>query len=377
MSVKKLPYAAAVLIAAAMAGCTSNDPIVNIALNKTAYASSSYDYNLTAQLVTDGVVETAEPAWLKVSTAAGELPRREKEWTVDAGPYSSNRLEGASDFLEYEWSGLRFTAGCVRVRGYVVYQEPSMGWSIICKAGDSIVMNQVGFADGADLPGTKRHPEVITDPNKQTESTTRPARELDLEIPLEDAVDFNHFRIEFNMNGALFWVIYSVDFSAEPEFGKSSDTGPYDSKESRGFNVLPSSVYSSVWMSADDKPQWVSVDLGAKKKFSEVRLHWIHKADNGCIEVSDDAKSWKKVADLPQTDSLTYSFKAAGNARYVRLSMEGADESGHFALSEMGVFGPKVGEEAKAEWIRNGCRRSCPEPFFTVTSQPVLYLILE
>ena len=350
MSVKKLSYAAAMMLVAAMLGCTYNEPIVNVALNKAVCASSSYDYNLTAQLVTDGVVETTESAWLKVSTAAGELPRREKEWTVDAGPYSSNRLKGAADFLEYEWSGQRFTAGCVRVRGYVVYQEPAKDWSIICKAGDSAGMNQVGFACGPDLPGTKRNPEVITDPNKQAESITRPARELDLEIPLEDAVDFNHFKIEFNMNGALFWVIYSVDFSAEPKFGKSSDTGPYDSKESRGFNVLPSSVYSSVWMSSDDNPQWVSVDLGAKRKFSEVRLHWIHKADNGCIEVSDDAKNWKKVTDLPQTDSLTYSFKAAGNARYVRLSMDGADESGHFALSEMEVLGPKVVEEAKAEW---------------------------
>lgn len=252
MSVKKLSYAAAMMLVAAMLGCTYNEPIVNVALNKAVCASSSYDYNLTAQLVTDGVVETTEPAWLKVSTAAGELPRREKEWTVDAGPYSSNRLKGAADFLEYEWSGQRFTAGRVRVRGYVVYQEPAKDWSIICKAGDSAGMNQVGFACGPDLPGTKRNPEVITDPNKQAESITRPARELDLEIPLEDAVDFNHFKIEFNMNGALFWVIYSVDFSAEPKFGKSSDTGPYDSKESRGFNVLPSSVYSSVWMSSDD-----------------------------------------------------------------------------------------------------------------------------
>lgn len=105
-----------------------------------------------------------------------------------------------------------------------------------------------------------------------------------------------------------------MDFSTEPSFGKSSDTGPYDSKESRGFNVLPSEVYSSAWMSADDKPQWVYVDLGSKKRFNELRLHWIHKAKNGSVEISDDAENWKKVADLPQTDSLTYSFKAVGNA---------------------------------------------------------------
>jgi len=351
MTIKNLSYAAAMMFVAATVGCTSNDPVENISLNKAACASSSYDYNLTAQLVTDGVVENAVPAWLKVCTSEGELPRREKEWTVDAGPYSSNRLEGAANFLEYVWSRQRFSAGCVRVRGYVVYQEPAKGWSVTCKAGDSgAIMNHVGFAGGTGLPGTKRLPEVITDPNKQTASISRPSRELDLEIPLIDAVDFDHFKIEFNMDSALFWVIYSVDFSTKPKFGRSSDTGPYDSKESRGFNVLPSEVYSSVWMSADDKPQWIRIDLGSKKKFSEIRLNWIHKADVGRIEVSDDGKSWKKVADLPRTDSLAYSFKAVGNARYVRLSMEGTDESGHFALSEMEVLGPKDAEEAKPEW---------------------------
>ena len=351
MTIKNLSYAAAMMFVAATVGCTSNDPVENISLNKAACASSSYDYNLTSQLVTDGVVENAEPAWLKVCTSEGELPRREKEWTVDAGPYSSNRLEGAANFLEYVWSRQRFSAGCVRVRGYVVYQEPAKGWSVTCKAGDSgAIMNHVGFAGGTGLPGTKRLPEVITDPNKQTASISRPSRELDLEIPLIDAVDFDHFKIEFNMDGALFWVIYSVDFSTKPKFGRSSDTGSYDSKESRGFNVLPSEVYSSVWMSADDKPQWIRIDLGSKKKFSEIRLNWIHKADVGRIEVSDDGKSWKKVADLPRTDSLAYSFKAVGNARYVRLSMEGTDESGHFALSEMEVLGPKDAEEAKPEW---------------------------
>ena len=351
MIIMKLPYAAAVMFVAAAVGCSSNDHVENIALNKSAYASSSYDYNLTAQLVTDGVVLADEPAWLRVQNAEGELPRREKEWTIDAGPYSSNRLEGASNFLEYEWSGQMFSAGCVRVRGYVVYQEPVNGWSISCLAGVSGKdLKQVGFVGGSDLPGTKRYSEVITDPNKLTEKITRPARSLDLEIPLKDAINFNHFKIDFKMDGALFWVIYAVDFTNGQSFGKSSDTGPYDSKESRGFNVLPSEVYSSAWMSADDKPQWISIDLGSKSKFREIRLHWIHKAEKGCVEISDDARSWKKIVDLPQTDSLTYSFKASGNARFVRLSMEGADESGHFTLSEFEVLGPKDVAKTDHEW---------------------------
>ncbi len=352
MTVEKLSYAAAMMIVAALVSCSSNDATENIALNKAAYASSSYDYNLTAQLVTDGVVETDEPAWLKVSTAEGELPRREKEWTIDAGPYSRNELKGDGDFFEYEWSAQRFSAGCVRVRGYMAYEEASKGWSVKCFAGTSHDnMRLVGVASGNGIPGEKRgQPEVIMDPNKLTETITRPACELALEIPLSNAVDFSLFKIEFNMEGAIFWVIKSVDFSDGSSFGKNMDTGPYDSKESRGMNMLSSEIFSSAWMSAGKDPQWLMVDLGSKRKFSEIRLHWIHKAANGCIEVSDDAEVWKKIATLPQTDSLTYSFKAAGNARYVRLSMEGADESGHFVLSELEVFGTKAVEEINPEW---------------------------
>ena len=36
----------------------------NLALRRPAFHSSSYDYNLTAQLVTDGIVETRLPRWL-------------------------------------------------------------------------------------------------------------------------------------------------------------------------------------------------------------------------------------------------------------------------------------------------------------------------
>ncbi len=57
----------------------------NIALNKAAYASSTYDYNLTAQLVTDGL-ESGEPAWLKVSMLKANFlgARRNGRWMAGA-----------------------------------------------------------------------------------------------------------------------------------------------------------------------------------------------------------------------------------------------------------------------------------------------------
>lgn len=43
----------------------------NIALLRSAYNSSSYDYNLTAQLVTDGVISDKQPQYLDLSTQMG------------------------------------------------------------------------------------------------------------------------------------------------------------------------------------------------------------------------------------------------------------------------------------------------------------------
>lgn len=52
--------------------------VENIALHRCTTASSSYDHNLTAQLLTDGIVPDAGPAWLEVVTPDGAIDRVEK-----------------------------------------------------------------------------------------------------------------------------------------------------------------------------------------------------------------------------------------------------------------------------------------------------------
>src|SRR5271154_3593270 len=56
----------------------------NLALLRPAYHSSSYDYNLTAQLVTDGIKDTHLPQWVATSTSSrGALPKTEREFLLD------------------------------------------------------------------------------------------------------------------------------------------------------------------------------------------------------------------------------------------------------------------------------------------------------
>ena len=325
------------LFLAALFGCSDRGgQTSNIAEFKAATASSSYDYNLAPQLLTDGRIETSEPAWLKVSTAAGELPRREKEWTLDTGPYSKNTLEGGKTFLEYEWSAQRFSAACVRIVGTVVYKEGAAGWSIDCLSGGES-MKTVGSIGGDGLPGEPRWPVRVTDPNKQSEETLYPSRSLRFVIPLDGAVDFNKFRVDLNMEGALYWEINSVDFSHADSFGENRDTGPFDSPEARGFNVLPAETFTSAWMSADGEPQWVKIDLGESRRISSVDIHWLHKAAKTGLKVSDDGEHWRSMKS------------GKGKGRFVRLDMEGADESGHFVISEVQVFGPEDDTQSEEE----------------------------
>ena len=55
----------------------------NIALRRAAFASSGYDYNLTAQLATDGIVTDKQPQYLNLSTPEGDMPHHEREWIIN------------------------------------------------------------------------------------------------------------------------------------------------------------------------------------------------------------------------------------------------------------------------------------------------------
>jgi len=85
----------------------------NLALRRAAYHSSSYDYNLTAQLVTDGIVDSSLPAWLEVETAfGGVLPKEEREFAFDHAPDQRNSAGRPRPWLQFN-SGRRAAGhGC-------------------------------------------------------------------------------------------------------------------------------------------------------------------------------------------------------------------------------------------------------------------------
>lgn len=75
----------------------------NLALRRPAYHSSSRDYNLTAQLVTDGIPAAGAPRWLATATSQrGLLPKQEREYPVDHNSTSTLDMDGPKAWVQIE-----------------------------------------------------------------------------------------------------------------------------------------------------------------------------------------------------------------------------------------------------------------------------------
>ncbi|MBR5067862.1 MAG: discoidin domain-containing protein [Bacteroidales bacterium] len=307
----------------------------NVARHRAAWASSTRDYNHTAHLVTDGIIGDDEPSLLAVTTPAGILPRREAEWTIDGGPFSRNILMGSSTWLQYDWSGAcRVEAAKIRLQGLVAYDEgvAKQGYTIRIQTSDNGEQWQtVGERVGAGLPGSPSHYKLHSDPNKQEAQDLLPARMLDELIALQLPVQTQHVRLLFEMEGAAHWDIHEVQFL-------DSDHNTLD--------VLPSKYFSSMWISEGSGLQWLYVDIGYSLPIHQILLDWYQAPRSGIIEVSDDAMSWQRVADLPNnivTGRSTISIDDEDLwARYVRITMNEAGPAGYYALREMQVLSDVV-----------------------------------
>ena len=358
----------------------------NLALLRTAIASSSVDYNLTAQLVTDGIISSEQPATVQVSTADGVFDLRDKEKTFDGNIHSSVNVMGEDNYLQFDYTGMDVATHELRLNAWAAYRasEATKGYAIRVEASaNGIYWYEVGALKGADLPGKAAKQMVSSDPNKQEATERLPLRLVDVTIPVTRG-NYRHLRIKFQMPGCAYWRVYESLFTADE----------------RG--MMPSSHFSSVWMahavppappvsfekkqvlppgeladrrltmspvasfsesqpeassaqapatekaSSTPQPQWVYVDLGERCQFDKVTLHWLHRAQAGQLQTSDDAAHWKDVAQLQAGTSLTDSLSCQGTGRYVRLWLTTPDASGVYALSEMQVYGTPVTPHAAA-----------------------------
>ncbi len=330
----------------------------NIAKFRPAYHSSSYDYNLTAQLVTDGIILENEPGYIALKTQNGDVPKNEREWLFDHNRVTQLNVEGTTIFLELDLDG-NYPAPQVdkiSLTGTVSYDDKKPGgWEIQCLASmDGTTWDVIQTKKGSGLVGEERANPFArfmappSNPNQRRRNTNpfmqspygdgpdaprpsfsfnfgqpRPQRIINEIYTLETPAEYRFYKVSFSTSNAETWTFNDFDFY---------------SGETR-LKMAPSKSFFSAWMSEGSQEEWVYVDLGSNSSFDKIKLFWIEKAKSGKIQVSNDAKVWCDVTELPSGDEMTdeISFNKPEQARFVRVLMNGGTKN--YILSEIEIYG--------------------------------------
>jgi hypothetical protein len=299
----------------------------NLALLRPAYHSSSYDYNLTAQLVTDGIKDTNLPTWIVVSDGTnGPLPKTDREAVVDHAPMNTLEIMGSRAQVNIEIAGGTSTPEIDRIQLFVVSPNQASAKSLkftILTSDDGRTWQEAGIVSAPTPASTAGYPPDFCAPNHFFTPS----------IPLNAVSRSRFYRLECSMasgNGLseffqTTWRVGQIAFykgDQRVEIG-----GPYS--------------FTSAWMSEGSGEEWVYVDLGARCEFDHIKLYWIARATEGSVQVSDDAENWRDLQPLSASQSLIDDFKLPQSAagRYVRVLMTRPSSEHGYILSEIEVFG--------------------------------------
>src|SRR3569833_624429 len=141
----------------------------NLALLRPAYHSSSYDYNLTAQLVTDGIKDTRLPQWIVVSEGTrGPLPKTERETVLDHCPMNTLEVAGATAQIDIQIAGGEAAPEIDRLQLFVVSPMQASAKSLrftISTSEDGRTWQEVGSAASPNPVSTAGYPPDFCAPN--------------------------------------------------------------------------------------------------------------------------------------------------------------------------------------------------------------------
>ncbi len=314
----------------------------NLALNRAVYQSSSYDYNLTGQLVTDGIVSTSLPGWLVVSAnSQGMLPRDGREHVLDRHGSSQQQLQGGTVWIQVQMAG-SYTAppvDSITLEGAAGVDTLTIKpWKVsISGSNDGVKWDELGSAKGDTLIGTDALSSFMKRFSQPGQKMTaqqrvfmrrfaaRNRRVLSYGFKLPADVQYKYYRFVGDDPGAKTWTVNDITLFDK---GKAAPVGgPYN--------------FSSAWKSAGNGTEWLYVDLGARCSFNEVKLNWISAAAEGKVQASEDADHWRDVIALPANGPLNTVLKfKSTTGRYVRILMsKPASPDNGYILSELEVMG--------------------------------------
>ena len=297
----------------------------NLALLRPAYHSSSYDYNLTAQLVTDGIKDTHLPTWVSTSVdGLGILPKQDREIFLDHSATNTLELKGASPAVQIQLGGGEAVPAVDRITVFFVVPDSVDASTLsisVSTSDDGRVWKQVGSSSALTPLSPVNYPPDLGAGSHLYNPL----------IPLQQVCQSRYYQVQCHSPATVAdgerwqWRVGQIAFYKGEQ--RVQLGGPY--------------TFTSAWMSAGLGEEWVYVDLGARCSFDRIALHWIARAAEGSIQVSDDAHTWRTLqaaADaIAQVDDLKLSTPQ--QARYVRVLMTRPSSPNGYILSEFEVYG--------------------------------------
>lgn len=308
-----------------------DDEYRNIALHRAAYNSSSHDYSLTAQLITDGIISKDLPKHMVVCTPDGPCERREREWLSDEGIYTRMSVNGEDTFVQFTLgNGWQEEVDQVQMLGMVNYLEEEADGSheiSLWGSDDGQDWDCLAKISGKDFIGRAARARQHSDPDKAAAMGNRllPTRIFEIDKRLDGKQAYSMLRVDLKMKGAQEWILADCNFL----------------KDGKVVNLVSSRFFCSSWMSLGSGAEWVYVDLGAKASFDKIVLYWLNRPSGCRILTSDDGISWKDIAGLPENakEGGRDIIDIKGKGRYVKLLMEESADGKPIILSEMEVWG--------------------------------------
>ena len=330
----------------------------DLALHRMVYQSSSWDYNLTAQLLTDGIIDDDMPAWLNVTTPEGPLPPHKREACIDGNDWTSNILMGGNTWLQYDWENMAIDIDEVEMVCSMAYRENApQGYQIrLLTSTDGKKWKVADEWKGDDLPGKASRSRAHSDPNKNSGDDLLPTRNIDHTFHL-NGKQFSHMKLEMVTPSAAHWTITELKMRKNGQ---------------RAKGILPSEHFVSAWRSLGAENEWVTVDLGTQTELSRIHLYWVNKPSSGNIQVSDDNIHWQTVKEFKKEHSPFKKniqiiwLNAETQGRFVRINMIKPNKNGQpFCLREISIDGPLGGQHTVAvphgevgcednKWLLNG-----------------------
>ena len=320
-------------------------PYGNLALLRPAFASSSYDYNLTAQLVTDGLVDTHLPDWITTVVNGEILPKPEREIVVDHFESAVLELPGSHPTVELHLGGASLSE-IDRMEIFVVVPASVAPGGLsfaVSVSDDGHLWREMGHAVGGEPLSTESYPPDLA----------RGSQLLRPSLAFSQPVRGRYYRVALRRSEAASGVSGGTTANAGTTEAAMAG-GPAFSwrlgqlaffRGRQRVNLGGPYSFTSAWKSAGLDEEWVSVDLGGRFTFDNVKLHWIARAAEGKLQVSDDDHEWRDVQaltpgapeGLASVDDLKLATPASG--RYVRVLLQRPASPEGYILSELEVFG--------------------------------------